>query len=328
MRSIPTTLATHLAASTPPPESRFEQRSVAGEVMLLHFKNIALTILTLGLYRFWARTAMRRYLWSTTEIFGEPLEYTGTGGELFKSFLRAMLLVMLVYGLVFLQFVVLKPSLPGTVGLVVVDYVGFFCLGLYASYSARRYRVSRTLWRGLRCDQAGSPLDYVKLTITPLVGSFLTLGLASPYFAVTAYAYAFENTYVGSQAFSFDGRARDLMRWRLVAWLLTLPTLGLAHIWYLVKLETYLIEHTRFGAVRFRPELDPAEVGFMLLGNLALLVVTAGLAMPWVMTRILRFYFERVAVLGKPDFAALTQSTAPVRAGGDGLLDLLDGDIA
>jgi uncharacterized membrane protein YjgN (DUF898 family) len=38
--------------------------------------------LTLGIYRFWLTTDMRRFLWSNTDVLGEPLEYTGTAREL------------------------------------------------------------------------------------------------------------------------------------------------------------------------------------------------------------------------------------------------------
>ena len=63
-------------------------------------KNLVLTVITLGIYRFWARTRLRRYFWSNITISGEPLEYTGTGRELFVGFLIA-LAVLLPLGVVY-----------------------------------------------------------------------------------------------------------------------------------------------------------------------------------------------------------------------------------
>ena len=40
-------------------------------------KNYLLGILTLGIYRFWAKTAVRRYFWGHVSIAGERVEYTG-----------------------------------------------------------------------------------------------------------------------------------------------------------------------------------------------------------------------------------------------------------
>src|SRR5580704_4393738 len=58
-----------------------------GALFRLWLKTMLLTILTLGFYRFWARTRIRKYLWSRVVLDGERFEYDGTGGELFLRFL-------------------------------------------------------------------------------------------------------------------------------------------------------------------------------------------------------------------------------------------------
>ena len=55
----------------------------------LSFLNFFLTIVTLGTYGFWGRTEVRKRIWSSVRLAGEPLEYTGTGKELFLGFLFA-----------------------------------------------------------------------------------------------------------------------------------------------------------------------------------------------------------------------------------------------
>ena len=65
----------------------------------LVFKNTILTVITLGFYRFWAKTRIRKYIWSNQSLFGEPLEYTGTGKELFLGFL-IVLAVLVPLGIV------------------------------------------------------------------------------------------------------------------------------------------------------------------------------------------------------------------------------------
>ena len=54
-------------------------------------------MLTLGIYRFWLTTDMRRFLWSSTELAGEPLEYTGTARELLLGFLIAVAILLPFY---------------------------------------------------------------------------------------------------------------------------------------------------------------------------------------------------------------------------------------
>src|SRR5687768_1018260 len=61
----------------------------------LSIVNFLLTIITLSIYRFWAKTNVRRHIWSCVHINGEPLEYTGTGKELFLGALVVFLLLIL-----------------------------------------------------------------------------------------------------------------------------------------------------------------------------------------------------------------------------------------
>src|SRR5689334_13656746 len=49
-----------------------------------------LLMITLGIYRFWLATDVRRLLWSNTAIAGETLEYAGTPLELLLGFLVAI----------------------------------------------------------------------------------------------------------------------------------------------------------------------------------------------------------------------------------------------
>ena len=47
-------------------------------------------VVTLGIYRFWLATDVRRFLWSNTEISGDTLEYNGLATELLVGFLFAL----------------------------------------------------------------------------------------------------------------------------------------------------------------------------------------------------------------------------------------------
>ena len=64
-------------------------------LLKLSLVNFLLGIVTLTVYRFWARTNVRRHIWACVHINGQPLEYTGKGIELFKG----ALIVFAVLGL-------------------------------------------------------------------------------------------------------------------------------------------------------------------------------------------------------------------------------------
>src|SRR5882672_6794997 len=80
----------------------------------LSFLNGLLRILTLGVYHFWGKTEVRQRIWSAVRIDGEPLEYRGTGGELFRGFLIVFFLILLPMGLAsFVSSLFLPPSGQG-----------------------------------------------------------------------------------------------------------------------------------------------------------------------------------------------------------------------
>ena len=63
------------------------------EFAKIAFPNLLLTIVTLGIYRFWATTREREYLWAQTDFIDERLEWTGKGLELFIGFIMVFLLL-------------------------------------------------------------------------------------------------------------------------------------------------------------------------------------------------------------------------------------------
>src|SRR3954467_11028103 len=82
-----------IEAPAPPPNSaRFLGNERAFWRLLI--RGAALLFVTLGIYRFWLATDVRRFLWSNTEIAGGGLEYIGTARELLLGFLTASALLV------------------------------------------------------------------------------------------------------------------------------------------------------------------------------------------------------------------------------------------
>src|SRR5947199_10188044 len=65
-------------------------------------RGAVLLMFTLGIYRFWLTTDIRRFLWSNTEVGGESFEYTGTARELLLGFLIAIAILVPLYVAFFL----------------------------------------------------------------------------------------------------------------------------------------------------------------------------------------------------------------------------------
>jgi uncharacterized membrane protein YjgN (DUF898 family) len=56
------------------------------------------TVLTLGIYRFWMKTRLRRWYWSAIRPGGHPLEYTGEALEKLLGFLIAVVFLSFYIG--------------------------------------------------------------------------------------------------------------------------------------------------------------------------------------------------------------------------------------
>ena len=76
-------------------EGRFAHHGSGGELFLIMLVNMVLKVITLGLYHFWAKTRVRRYLWSHSAYRDERFEYTGTGLDLLLGFLQALVMMAL-----------------------------------------------------------------------------------------------------------------------------------------------------------------------------------------------------------------------------------------
>ena len=129
------------------------RREMAGILL----RGYALMLPTIGMYRFWMTNWKRRFYWSNTEIDGDPLEYTGHALQLLIGFMLALIVFVPIYALFF--YLSTQNGDITLIGYGVVAVVLWFLTG-YAHYRARDFRLSRTLWRGVRFDQAGSAYGY------------------------------------------------------------------------------------------------------------------------------------------------------------------------
>jgi uncharacterized membrane protein YjgN (DUF898 family) len=185
----------------------------------LMIRGAVLQALTLGIYRFWLTTDARRFLWANTEIDGDPLDYTGTATELLIGFLFALAILVPIYVLFFIAG--LELGLYSQVaGVAAFGFLTLF--GQYALYRARRYRLTRTVYRGIRFHQDGSALAYVARTLAWAIPVVLTLGLAYPFAQASLERYKVGHTLYGDLRGRFAGSGGRLFLRGLFMWLLTI----------------------------------------------------------------------------------------------------------
>ena len=205
----------------------------------LMIRGVALLAVTLGIYRFWLTTDQRRFLWSNTEILGQTLEYTGTAREILIGFLVAIAILVPIYGLIFLATLDLGliGSLAGIIGFVLLSL-----LGQFAVYRARRYRLTRTIYRGVRFHQTGSATAFALYALLWWVLVVLTLGLVYPWAQAGIERFKMRNTYLGNLQGRFEGSGGRLFREGFVLWLVTVGPIVLGLVIFATQLDFKLLE--------------------------------------------------------------------------------------
>jgi uncharacterized membrane protein YjgN (DUF898 family) len=191
----------------------------------LRIKGAALLVLTLGLYRFWFATDVRRFLWSNTEIGGETLEYTGLATELLGGFLLALAILVPLYTAFAVAALEFSPRALVSValGLMLLAFGAEFAL-----YRARRYRLTRTVFRGVRFDQYGSAWRYALYALLWWAAVAVTLGLAYPWAQACLQRFKMRHTGYGDLEGSFTGSGFDLFLRGVPIWLLIVGPLLIA----------------------------------------------------------------------------------------------------
>ena len=195
---------------------KFDRDGIGG-LIGLHIMNIIFMVLTLFIYRFWALTRVRRAIWPRMSLDGTPLEYTGTGLEIFLGFLKVFILILLPYGLFsnWVQSHIINPELglsPLFVALSLVSSLGIFFLYTAARYLAYRYRVNRTQWRGIRGSVGGAAYIYALKWIGYYFLAAITFGIMKPWADVKLLQYKLENTKFGGRSLSFEATTTGLWK--------------------------------------------------------------------------------------------------------------------
>ena len=185
-------------------------------------RGAVLLLVTLGIYRFWLATDVRRSLWNHTVIAGDYLEYIGTARELLVGFLIAIVLLVPINIVLFLT--TLSSSVLGQIaGALTLAVLGL--LGQFAVYRARRYRLTRTLYRGIRFHQTGAAWRYAVCAIFwwSMIG--LTLGLAYPWAQASLERFKLRNTHYGDLQGEFVGSGTRLFLRGVLFWMVVVGPL-------------------------------------------------------------------------------------------------------
>jgi len=326
------------------------------------FTNLLLTIVTLGIYRFWATTRTRRYLWSRTRFIDDRLEWTGTGKELFIGFLMALL--FLFVPLFVLQFGAQALAMRGHVGIAgilgALSFIGIFYLVGVARFRALRYRLGRTYWHGIRGGSDDNGLGYGWSYIWKNACGVIPIYLLVPRAMMSLWKERWNHMSFGSHRFVSQGDWHDTFKRFFLIYIIpvalaimlpvfmaSVPTgspgvtgniiltifVGVAFAYIGVPLILLSFYAKFFRVAVGGLSLSTLDFHFtaktidwikLFITNVLLVIFTLGIGLIFLPYRNWKFFITHMEASGEIDLDVLTQSTTTLSKHGEGLLDALD----
>lgn len=285
--------------------------------------NVALTLLTLGIYSAWAKVRARRYLYGHIWLGDTAFDYTANPVAILRGrILVAIVAVALWFANLFSLFyyyaalAVLMPLVPWVV------------------VKARTFQLRNSRYRGIAFDFQGKYWDAAVWYPLAWVASFVTFGLAWPFRVFGRDRYLISESRFGNRPFRFNGEAGPYYGVYVTVWvvgmflffmtciaavstLTTEPTeptgrspaavylplvfVLAATLFSVVYIRTRLLSYrwsnTQLGDSDFILQLSFGTMLWLYLSNTVAIVGTFGLFAPFARIRVLRYIVDQFLVM-------------------------------
>jgi len=327
---------------------RPEFRGDPKEYFRIWIVNLALTILTLGIYSAWAKVRKQRYFYSSTSLAGGAFGYHGDPLKILKGRVIAVVLLGLYLG-------------AGRVS----PFAALFAAAVVAVLTpwlvvkSRIFAMRVTSWRGLRFDFRDDYAGAYRALLGWLVLGFISFGLLMPRYSRERYRFIFSRSAFGKTAFECNPGIGRFYKtafaaigmamligivggffFALVGGLLAvasgekpsppsllstlLPLLLYAFILPVVLGYTQsrnlneVFEHTAIGPHQLHCKLSASRLIGIYFTNLLGMVFTLGLYTPWAHVRLARYRLESIELEARgslDEFVAAADAAVPAAAG-------------
>lgn len=315
-----------------PTQTSKHQLSFSGngsEFFGILFSNWILTVLTLGFYYPWAKIKRIKYLYENTGIDGSNFSFSGTGKEMFRGFIKSVLIFGGAYAFL------IAANISHNITLAIISLLVFLFVFVLifpmAIHGTLKYRLSRSSFRGINFAYKGNIRTFIKLYLGQIFLTIITLGIYGPWMQVNLRKYIFENARFGSAQFKFEGKGSELFTKSVLGILLVYITVFIYFYWYVKNIIQFYINNSKIvldgTEYSFECSISAGDIFrismFYLLG-----LITLGLAIPFAMVYQTRVIMENIQISGELDLNKLTQAEETISDGtGEAMSDLLDIDL-
>jgi len=326
---------TAIAPDTPPAGAASAAQTVypveftatAGEYFRIWIVNLALTILTLGIYSAWAKVRKKRYFYGHTLIDGDSFDYRANPVAILKGRLIAFaLFAAYTFG------GKISPLIGGLFALVLVFAVPWFIVRSLA------FNAHNSAYRNIRFNFRGAYKELLKIMIGGGILVIVSLGTGYPYLKARLVRFAASYHSYGTSSFELDRITKSLYGVYLKAF--GLAILGFSVIGtgaavlgifkgarggmsagillfmagiYLTYLLVFAYAHARttnvtlnalaVGPLRFTSTLGARDLAGIYLVNIIAIILTLGLATPWAVVCTMRYRTRKTTLIAAGSLA-------------------------
>lgn len=322
-----------------PKSTPVQFNGAGGEFFRIWIVNVALTIITLGIYSAWAKVRTQRYFYGNTRIADHAFEYLATGGQILKGRLIAVV-----------AFIVFQILTSLSVVLALAGLLAFVAAMPWLMNAGLRFNARVSTWRNVRFNFTGSYGGaLMAFFVWPMIGS-ITLGILMPKAVHRSAEYIVKNHSYGEESFAFDATVADYkstIYGLMIAYVVTLLLLvvsamqGLWALYVIAFLAIYALafcvkpllfniywRHVKLKDNGFDAQMSVGRFAWIFISNSLVVGLTLGLMYPWAKVRMARFTAESLTFndAGNIDTIVGTQA-ARSNALGEELGEVFDVDL-
>lgn len=324
----------------------------AGEYFRIWIVNLALTIVTLGIYSAWAKVRRKRYFYGHTLIDGDAFEYRANP----VAILKGRLIALAVVGSIWLvtHFAPLFIWVPIILGIFVIPWL------IVRSFA---FNAHNTAFRNIRMHFRGTYARALKLFVGYGLLTIITLGLGWFWLKTRMTEFLIRNHYYGTTQFDVPNLKKSFFKvygnmigmglllgfaivplsmmmagleqestlFHVAEWIFTIIVyVGYLFIFAYVRagIQNAGWNQMTLGSLRFASTLKTWPLFKIYLVNIVAIIVTLGLATAWAVIRTLRYRADNLTVLASGNLDSfVTAESASVTAAGEEVGEMLDFDF-
>jgi uncharacterized membrane protein YjgN (DUF898 family) len=337
----------------PPAAEPLQFTGDGAEYFRIWIVNLALTIVTVGIYSAWAKVRRLQYFHRNTLLAGSGFDYHGRPLAILKGRIIAMVMVSGT------KFLFDYDPDYGVVALIAVIVVLPWLL-----VRSIAFRLRNTSWRGVRFDFHGAGFQgYRVFFVWPLL-ALMSFGLLWPSAHSRLVSFQRNHATFGGSRFSFRGTIGDFYKVYMLTSLLfsvipvalfavvlqtfqTGASYSTQAIFFFIgavcfygamlsggpflvsRLQNLIWNRTKLEAHEFRSDVKFGKLLWITLSNLAMTIITLGLFRPFAAIRTARYRVACVTLIPSESLEGFVgRRIEEVAAVGEEVGEFLDIDIA